>query len=278
VVALGHPDAPGARRIRRTFGREGTLVLGRPDLEDSTVFRALAAAQPDVLLSWFWPRKIPGEVLALPPRGAFGVHPSLLPRWRGPDPYYWAIASGDEETGVTLHRLDEAYDTGPVITQRRVDIGDGDDAWSLARKLDRPGLALLGHAARRLAAGDALEGTPQPEEGATDAPPPSPEDLAVDWRADTTVVLRSIRAAAPEPGATADFAGAGVDVLKARPYAGVLPAALEVAEARCIEGGVAVRTGDGAVLVTVVRLGDERIAGGDLHRLFSPTRGRSSGR
>src|SRR5687767_9769653 len=100
LIGLGHPDAPGARRVRRVLGRRA-LVLGRPDLHAGALQAALASVQPDVLLSWFWPQRIPEAVLTLPPLGAYGVHPSLLPRWRGPDPYFWALYQGDTETGVT---------------------------------------------------------------------------------------------------------------------------------------------------------------------------------
>ncbi len=127
VACIGHPDAPGMARLRATLGRAGTLVLGRPDLDDAGVVPALAASRPDAILSWFWPRCVPARVLALAPRGAFGVHPSLLPRWRGPDPYFWAIRSGDLVTGVTLHRLDERYDTGAVVAQHILRIDPRDE-------------------------------------------------------------------------------------------------------------------------------------------------------
>jgi methionyl-tRNA formyltransferase len=268
VVALGHPRAPGARRVRRRLGRAGTLVLGRPELGDEAVGAVLSAARPDVLLSWFWPRRIPEALLALPPCGAFGVHPSLLPRWRGPDPYFWALREGDTETGVTLHRLAGEYDAGEIVEQRAVAIRDDDDAWSLARRLDAPSLALLASAAERLAHGEQLPGEAQDESRVTLAPSPTPEDLAVDWKASVAEILRLVRAAAPNPGASADFGGHDVEVLAARPYESSLPAALAVAEARCVDEGVAVRAADGAVLITAVRMGDRRLTGADLHALL----------
>ncbi len=268
VAAIGHPRSPGARRVRRRLGRTGTLILGRPDLGDPAVQEVLRAAQPDVLLSWFWPRRVPASVLSLAPLGAFGVHPSLLPRWRGPDPYFWTIRSGDAQTGVTLHRLDETYDTGTIIDERTVDVRADDDAWSLARRLDAPSLALLASVPARLSRGETLEGIPQDESAATSAPAPTPEELAIDWRRSVDDILRLVRAAAPEPGATADFGGHPVEVLQATRYEALLPAALAVAEARCVDEGVAVRASDGGVLVTRVRWGDRRLDGAELHRLF----------
>jgi folate-dependent phosphoribosylglycinamide formyltransferase PurN len=162
---------------------ERPLVLFKPDLADPSIVRTLASARPDAILSWFWPQRIPETVLALAPRGAFGVHPSLLPRHRGPDPYFHAIRAGDAESGVTLHRLDADYDTGRVVAQRRVAIADTDDAWRLARKLDRPSLALLVECAERLSRGEALEGEVQDESRATEAPQPTEENLCIDWDA-----------------------------------------------------------------------------------------------
>ena len=244
-VALGHPDAVGARRLRRST--RGRLLLGRPSLDDETIVRAIASTEPDVILSWFWPRRIPARVLALAPRGAFGVHPSLLPRHRGGDPYFHAILAGDAETGVTLHRLEAAYDTGAVVDAIRVSIRPTDDAWRLARRLDRPSLRLLISCAERLARGEALRGAPQDEALATAAEPPSEDDLAIDWDRDAAYLERLCRAAGPTPGAIAQLGDTLVAVLAARPIAAA-PRVLEPGEAFFVEGRVCVRTGDGGAL------------------------------
>lgn len=270
AAALGPLDLPGRRRVRRVLGGRGCLLLGMPDLGDPGVRRALAEIRPDAILSWFWPRRIPEEVLAVAPRGAFGTHPSLLPRWRGPDPYFWAIRSGDRETGVTLHRLAPEYDTGAIVAQRRVAIADADDAWSLARRLDRPALELLVECARRLASGDPLEGVPQDDARATSAPAPGDADLAIDWRATVDDILRLVRAASPEPGAGATLGDSTVEVLEAGRWAGELPGALRAAEALRTDEGPVVRAADGAVLVRRVWTGDGRVlVGGEVCRLLT---------
>jgi methionyl-tRNA formyltransferase len=250
AVVLGHPDAPGGRRMRRR--REG-LVLARPDLRDPDVQALLASRRPDVLLSFFWPRRIPAEVLALPPRGAFGTHPSLLPRHRGPDPYFWALRLGDEVTGVTLHRLEPEYDTGAIVEQVTVPVDPRHTSWTLARALDRPALALLCRCAERLARGEALEGAPQPEAGVSYAPSPDDEELAIDWSEPAEDVLRLVRAAAPEPGARARLGEHEVDVLAARRAKEAPPRALAPAEAYRSSEGVAVVTGEGAVVLERIR-------------------------
>jgi methionyl-tRNA formyltransferase len=256
VAAIGHPEAPGMRRVR-ALGRQGTLVLARPDLSSPSVHRALASARPDAIISFFFPKKIPKSVLDLAPRGAFGAHPSLLPAYRGPDPYFWCLRNGDTETGVTLHRLDESYDTGNVIATCAVPIKPTHTAFSLARALDRPALALLVSALTRLDAGEALHGVPQADVGVSHAPTPSEADTWIDWHEDAVQIERLVRACAPFPGAAADLGDTQVEITRASVYQGSPPKALEVAEAfRTSSGGVAVRCGVGALLLREVRAAD----------------------
>lgn len=254
AACLGHLGQLGQRRARARL-RRGGLLLGTPALEDPELQRALASAQPELILSWFWPRKIPPAILALAP--AFGVHPSLLPRWRGPDPFFWAIRRGDAQTGVTLHRLEAEYDTGRIVAQRTVAIAPDDDGWSLARKLDRPSLALLCECADRAARGEAMDGAPQDEALATAAPEPSEEELALDFDRDAAELERWVRAARPEPGARAVLGEALVTFLdvavdEARP-----PGGLEVGEAWIERDVVRVRCSRGALRVERVRDEDD---------------------
>lgn len=256
AAVVGPLDLPGRRRLRRTLS--GSLLLGMPKLnegmqDDAPMLELLRSVRPDAILSFFWPQRIPSEVLRLAPRGAFGTHPSLLPRWRGPDPYYWALRSGDTHTGVTLHRLQSTYDTGAIVDQRSIAIHPSDDAWSLAKRLDRPALALLRQCARDLAAGHALEGEAQDEAQATPAPAPSEEDLSVDWQDSAEATLRRIRAAGKHLGATANLAGQTVEIAQARLHEGDVPLGLRPAEAFRTQQGWAVRCGEGAVLLVQVR-------------------------
>jgi methionyl-tRNA formyltransferase len=268
LICLGHLDTPGARRVRRQLGTRA-LVLAQPDLRAASVVSCLASFAPDVLLSWFWPKQIPAEVLALPRLGAYGVHPSLLPRWRGPDPYFWTLHAGDVETGVSLHVLEAEYDTGPVVAQRRLRVEPRDNAWTLARRLDRPGLGLLVDAARELSSGQPLRAQPQPSVGMSDAPAPTDEQLSIDWHDSAEQILRLVRAAAPYPGAGAALGETWVELLEAEASPVTLPAALEPAEAVVVGESVAVQTGAGAVLLKRVRNeAGEVLVGGAIASLF----------
>ncbi len=122
----------GLRRLRARLGT--TRVQVSPDLERDAAVERIRRASPELVVSWFWPKRVPPLVLSLAP--AVGVHPSLLPRYRGPDPYFWAIDAGDTLTGVTAHVLESEYDTGPILGQTPVRIEPAWNAWQLAKALD----------------------------------------------------------------------------------------------------------------------------------------------
>lgn len=256
VIGIGHPNAPGMLRLRRAR-LPNTLLLARPDLEHPSVQRALFARRPDALLSFFWPKKIPAEILERMPLGAFGTHPSLLPRHRGPDPIFWTLVEGDKETGVSLHRLEPEYDTGAIVEVRSIPVDPKFHSMQLARALDRLALPMLIDAAKRLVRGERLEGTPQDDSLATLAPTPTNWDFSIDWKEPAARVLGRIRASAPYPGAIAQLGDHTIVILRAELGAG--PHGFEPAEA-FIDGErrVNVRAADAFVrIVSAVDL-DER--------------------
>jgi methionyl-tRNA formyltransferase len=256
IAALSHPGAVGARRLSRRLGSD--RVLARPDVDSDAFVARVRAASPELLVSWFFPKRIPRRVLDLAPLGAVGVHPSLLPRHRGPDPYFWAIESGDTETGVTAHRLDDQYDTGPILAQRRLEIGPSWNAWTLARQLDRPSLALLREIVGAFALGRPPPETPQLEESATLAPEPDDVMLALSWREEASSVVRRIRAASPWPGAFTQIGDHLVTLTEARVTTD-FPRALASGEGAVRNDGIAVvRARDFAVELIAGRDDEER--------------------
>ena len=274
ACAIGHPEAPGMARLRRRLPM-GTLLLGRPRLEDPHVQRALESTGFDVLLSWFWPRKIPASLLLEAPLGAYGVHPSLLPRWRGPDPYFHTILHGDAETGVTLHRLEPEYDTGAVVARSTLRVHPQDTGWSLARRLDRPSLALLVGCADALASGVTPASSPQDDALATAAPRPDEDDLALAFTtSDAAQLERCVRAAAPEPGASALLEDTFVTVLQADVWRGRFPGGLRAGEAFVAPEGVVVRAarGGGLCLRRVRTDDDQVLEGHEIAALVTPRR------
>ncbi|HEX9622614.1 MAG TPA: formyltransferase family protein [Polyangiaceae bacterium] len=255
-AVLSPVPAPGQRRLRRLIGSEPVLDAG--SFGDAGTFwraieRRIEKGACDALVSWFFTRQIPLEVLERAPI-ALGVHPSLLPRHRGPDPYFWAIDAGDAESGVTVHWLRAGYDRGPIVAEERLVIGEK-NAWQLARALDRPALRQLFQALDRVRAGQELPCREQDEVRATWAPEPTGSELRVDWHWPTERVLRRVRALAPVPGLALEVLGVDFFAESCRrsddyPRA-LIPgeaAIWDAPEPRCV-----VKTGDGAIAVEQAR-------------------------
>jgi methionyl-tRNA formyltransferase len=123
----------------------------------------LASMRPDLVVCMGFPWKIPADALAVPPLGWLNGHPSLLPRHRGPVPMAWAIRSGDEETGITFHKMDAELDTGPILVQERFPVGEYMEPDEYYAGMGPIVMKTFAAALEKIAAGD--EGTPQPEGG-----------------------------------------------------------------------------------------------------------------
>ena len=252
-------DAPGRRRVRAGIGEGQLIDAWHADKAaiHAEIAAALARARPELLVSWFWTRLLPGEWLSAARLGGIGVHPSLLPRHRGPNPFFWAIDAGDERTGVTLHTLAPEYDTGTVLLQRELAIGE-QNAWQLARALDRPSLSLLREGVGRFAGSHPPTPSAQDDRAATWAPEPTGRELSVDWTWTTARVLRRIRALSPVPGLAVEVGELRFFITEAgeaeRYVAALLPG-----EAAVVDDGttLVIRTADGAIAVERAVLDDD---------------------
>jgi methionyl-tRNA formyltransferase len=155
---------------------------------------------------------LPTEMLRAPRRGCLNVHASLLPRWRGAAPIHAAILAGDTETGVSIMRMDEGLDTGPILNQRAVPIGPRSTNPEL-----HDALAALGAEMAVEALATDPPARPQPAEGATTAPKLSKADGKLDWTRDASFLDRQVRAFEPWPGTFFEHEGTAIRVLEAEP-------------------------------------------------------------
>jgi methionyl-tRNA formyltransferase len=259
--------AIGTRRLARLLGRD--RVETAPGIVSTGLAERVEMRAPDLIVSWFWTTKLPSRVLKSAPLGAFGVHPSLLPQLRGPDPYFAAIDRGLASTGVTAHRLEDDYDTGAILGTRSIAIESTWSAWTLAKKLDRPSLALLRDVANAFARGEPPKEVAQDESQATHAPSPNDDELEIDWSWNADRILRRVRAACPWPGAFTFFGDTCVTITKARAHSNAMRA-LAIGEAVVHEGAALVKCEDGAIEVLEGRdEDDEELDRGALVRLLT---------
>jgi methionyl-tRNA formyltransferase len=242
LAAISRRDAPGLRRLRKKIGDENVWV--QPKMGIAFLAR-VRAASPDLVVSWFWTKKLPMDVVGAAHRGGFGVHPSLLPRWRGPDPYFWTIDAGDVETGVTAHRIDAEYDTGAILARRFITIDPHWDSWQLARALDAPSLDLMLATVDVFARQGSPIETPQDARAVTLAPAPDEAMLEIDWSRPADAIVRRIRAAAPYPGAWTFVGDEALVITRAEMVE--RPRGLEPGEGAVVDGRAVVAASSGGV-------------------------------
>ncbi|NOH04388.1 MAG: methionyl-tRNA formyltransferase [Chloroflexi bacterium] len=189
-------------------------VIQPPKLREPEAMRQLQAWNPDLIVVAAFGQILRKEVLDLPKFGCINVHASLLPRWRGAAPINAAILAGDEETGVTIMKMDTGLDTGPMLSKRAVRIKPDDTAGSLTGTLSTLGADLLIETLPNYLDGK-LTPQPQPEEGATYAPMLKKEDGLLDFNQPAVDLERKVRAMNPWPGAWFQWNGAPLKVHRA---------------------------------------------------------------
>jgi methionyl-tRNA formyltransferase len=149
---------------------------------------------------------IPPSLLDIPRAGFINLHPSLLPRHRGPSPIQWALVCGDRMTGVTTMQIDEGMDTGPILLQRRLEIDSRDTAETLAPRLATLGAELVVETLDGLAAGT-ITPRPQPADGANVTPMLRRNFAKVDWSMPARQLVNRLRGFTPWPGLYTRFRG-----------------------------------------------------------------------
>jgi methionyl-tRNA formyltransferase len=212
------PDRPAHRGMKVTpspvkvAAQELGLAVYQPErIRDPEVAEKLRSLGPDVLVVVAYGQIIPASVLAIPRYGAVNVHASLLPRHRGAAPIAHAILAGDHETGVTIMRMDEQLDHGPILASRGTPIGEREDAIALTARLAEMGARLLVDTIDRL---EEIEGVEQDDAAATVAPRLRREDGELELGMGAQEIDRRVRALQPWPGATLPTSRGRVKVLR----------------------------------------------------------------
>lgn len=203
---------------------------------------AFAALELDAAVVAAYGLILPPAMLVAPRRGCLNIHASLLPRWRGASPIQAAILAGDTETGITVMRMEEGLDTGPMLLREAVAITPATTAASLHDQLAELGARLI-----LRALDEAPTPTPQPEDGVTYAPKLTRDSGRLDWTRDAELLERQVRAMVPWPGAWTRLGGEVLKVLAA------LPAPGQGAPGTVLDSGLLVAAGRGALRLTRVQ-------------------------
>jgi methionyl-tRNA formyltransferase len=261
ALVLTQPDRPAGRglnpsasAVKRLAGKLGLAVRQPLTLKDPQAVAELARVAPEAIVVAAYGLILPRDVLALPARGCINIHASLLPRWRGAAPIQRAILAGDAETGISIMQMDAGLDTGPVLAEEAIPIGNEDTAQTLHDRLAALGARLI---VRALA--ERLEPRAQDDAAATYAPKIDKREAVIDWNESAETLDRRIRAFNPFPGASTTRAGTLLKIWKAVPVPGGerdIPGTVSDVDS----GGITVRCGSGAVkLVELQRAGGKRL-------------------
>ncbi len=220
ALAVTAPDKRQGRgkKLAAPPVKEEALRLGIPVQQPESVrtpefLGALGEMEADFLVVAAYGRILPRAVLEAPRIMAVNIHPSLLPRYRGPAPLNWAIMNGDRETGVTIMAMDSGVDTGGIVLQEKAEIYPKDTAESLGGRLSEAGGRLLLEAMEGLLRGKL---SPRPQEGEPSfAPLLRKDDGRIRWERPALDIERQVRAMHPWPGAFTFWGDRRIKVLAA---------------------------------------------------------------
>jgi methionyl-tRNA formyltransferase len=206
----GHRMKPTPPPVKVAADALGLAVIQPERIKAPEVAEQLRGLVPDLLVVVAYGQIIPASTLSIPRLGAVNVHASLLPRHRGAAPVAHAILAGDRETGVTIMRMDEKLDHGPILAVRKTAIGEREDAAALTARLAVMGAELLVETLERL---EQITPVEQDHARATLAPRLRRDDGELDWNMEAGEIDRRVRGLQPWPGVTMPTKSGPVKVL-----------------------------------------------------------------
>ena len=261
ALVLTQPDRPAGRGMRmqpsavKAQALAHHLSVAQPaSLKEAEIQTRLRAIGAEFMVVAAYGLILPATLLAIPRGGGLNIHASLLPRWRGAAPIQRAVLAGDSETGITIMQMDAGLDTGAILLQERIAIGNDDTAQTLHDKLASLGARGLISVLREFPPPHAQDAT-----AATYAEKISKREAIIDWSRSAVDICRQIRAFNPAPGATTTWNGSDLKLWRAESItlADYAPGTIVSADAH----GLVVGTGRGAVRITELqKAGAKRLA------------------
>lgn len=220
-LVVTQPDRPKGRGQKLAYSpvKEKALELGLEVFQPRRVREAsaidiLRKAAPDVIVVAAFGQILPKEILDLPPYGCINVHASLLPAYRGAAPIQWALLNGEKETGITIMKMDEGLDTGPMLFKKKMEITETMTGGQLYKALSELGSSALLEALPLWAAGQLIP-EPQPNGNVSYAARLERSHERIQWAWPASRIMNQIRAFQPEPGAFTCWQGKEVKILSA---------------------------------------------------------------
>ncbi len=190
------------------------IPILQPDKIKDTTYE-IQNTNPDLIVVAAYSQIIPNDILKIPKYGCLNIHPSLLPRWRGPSPIQFAILNGDDKTGVTIIKMTEEIDAGPILRQKEIKIEEKETYTTLHNKLGKLGGNLLIETIPKLINNE-IEVINQDESKSTYSKFLKKEDGKIDWKKSAREIERQIRAFNPWPGSFTMWKKRRIKILKAR--------------------------------------------------------------
>lgn len=235
----GRGQKPRPSAVHQAAEELGIEVRTPVRLRDAQAQAEFAELQADVAVVVAYGLILPQAVLDAPRMGCLNIHASLLPRWRGAAPIHRAVMSGDRQTGVAIMQMEAGLDTGPVLAERRTDIGAQETTADVHDRLSAMGAELIADVLARLP----MPAVAQSEDGVTYAQKIDKAEARIDWTRPAVEVDRLIRGLSPFPGAWCDIAGERVKLLRSRVGTGT-------GEPGQVLSGFTIACGEGAIEVT----------------------------
>jgi methionyl-tRNA formyltransferase len=260
IGVLTTPDKPSGRGRSPESSpvKKAAIALGltvmQPAKLDEPFREELKAAAPQILVVAAFGRIFRQEFLGLFPHGGINLHPSLLPRFRGPSPISAAILAGDAETGVTIQRIALKFDTGDILAQERYPLDGTETTASLTEALAVRGANLMVSVLASMEKGMPPDPVVQDDRDATYCRTLRKEDGAIRWEEPALVIDRKVRAFDPWPRAATSLSGESLLLLKSHVYPGTLGSDASGGGPGTVlcsdkEHGILVRTGEGILAV-----------------------------
>lgn len=241
-------------------------VLTPDDPNRPEILERISAARPDFLFSFYYRLMLGPQLLALARRGAYNMHGSLLPQYRGRVPVNWAVLKGERQTGATLHVMEVKPDAGAIVAREAVPILPDDTAVEVFRKVTVAAEVALDRCLPSLLAGTAAHEPQQLERGSYFGRRTA-RDGAIDWRQGVLAAHNVVRAVAPPyPGAYSEAEGSSLRILRSLPATDMLPSAEPVLQWQ--QGQVLARCHDGALKLLEFELGSDIRDAAAFHRRY----------